>query len=72
MLYLYYTNLKTNERKEKFIEEIQTKCRVKYMTARSWIANPTATYRRIPKGIYRGVLAEITGISEEELFNSKP
>lgn len=68
MLYLFYTNLKTNELKEKFIFEIMSKCRVKYMTARTWIANPKTLMHRNPKPIYRGILAEITGIPEEELF----
>lgn len=70
MLHLYYTNLGSNDDKNKFITEIIEKCRVNYPTVRSWIAKPGSSTYRIPKPIYRGIISEMTGIQENELFNS--
>lgn len=70
MLHLYYTNLTSISEKDKFIEEAKLKCRVKYSTIRSWIAKPKSNAHRIPKPVYRGILAEITGIKEEKLFKN--
>ena len=71
MLYLYYTNLANSSEKNKFIAEVIEKCRVNYPTVRSWIAKPTSSTRRSPKPVYRGILAEITGIQENTLFKSQ-
>ena len=72
MLHLYYTSLKTNKEKENFITQASVKCKVKFPTVRSWIADPKASMHRIPKPIYRPILAEIAGIPEEELFKEEP
>ena len=68
MLHLYYTNLSNSNEKNKFIAEIIEKCRVSYPTVRSWIAKPGSTIYRIPKLIYRGIISEVTGIQENQLF----
>jgi hypothetical protein len=68
MLHLYYTNLLNSEEKNKFIAEVVEKCRVNYPTVRSWIAKPSSLNSRSPKPIYRGILSQITGIQENELF----
>jgi hypothetical protein len=69
MLHLYYTNLLNSEEKNKFIAEVVEKCRVNYPTVRSWIAKPSSSNSRSPKPIYRGILSQITGIQEDELFS---
>lgn len=68
MLHLYYTNLSNSNDKNKFIAEIIEKCRVSYPTVRSWIAKPGTTVYRIPKPIYRGIISEVIGIQENQLF----
>ncbi len=68
MLHLYYTNLTKGSEKNNFIAEIMEKCRVNYPTVRSWISNPATKVHRTPKPLYRGIIAEITGIQENELF----
>lgn len=71
MLHLYYTSLKTNKEKENFITQASVRCKVKFPTVRSWIADPKASMHRSPKPVYRTILAEITGIPEEELFKEE-
>jgi len=68
MLHLYYTNLSDNDEKSKFISEVIEKCRVSYMTVRSWIAKPGSVTHRNPKAVYQKILSEITGIPEKKLF----
>lgn len=70
MLRLYYASLQNNELKQKFFNEVMQKCRVNYPTVRCWVAKPGSSAHRTPKPLYRGVLAEITGIKEEKLFKS--
>ena len=68
MLYLYYTNLCKSIEKNKFITEVMEKCRVTYPTVRSWVSPTTSKIYRYPKPIYRGIIAEIAGIEENQLF----
>ena len=68
MLHLYYTNLCNSNEKNKFIAEIMQKCRVSYPTVRSWIAKPGTKVYRIPKPIYRGIISEVIGVQENQLF----
>lgn len=70
MLNLYYTSLSNAEEKRKFIQEVIDKCKVTYPIVQSWKKPRTSKGYRIPKPLYRGVLAEITGIKEEKLFKS--
>lgn len=72
MLHLYYTSLKTNKEKENFITKVSIRCKVKFPTVRSWIADPKASMHRSPKPVYRPIIAEIAGIPEEELFSEEP
>ena len=68
MLYMYYTNLGKNIKKNIFITEVMEKCRVTYPTVRSWVSPPNSRIHRNPKPIYRGIIAEIAGIEENQLF----
>ena len=68
MLHLYYANLSNRDEKNKFIAEIMEKCRVNYPTVRSWISKSGSYTCRISKPIYRGIISELTGIQESELF----
>ena len=64
----YYTNIQLSDQKSKFIFTIMERCRVNYPTVRSWIARDDAPYRRRPKPIYRQILAEITGLNEDDFI----
>lgn len=70
MLYLYYTNLKKGDEKNKFIAEVMEKCRVGYPTVCSWIKKSTLKGYRIPKPVYRPIISEITGMKEDKLFKN--
>ena len=63
----YYMNLTASD-KDIFIKTVMGKCKMGYSTLRSWIADPTKSFARNPKRVYRPILSEITGIPEEKLF----
>lgn len=67
MLNLYYTSL-NDDQKRKFIQEVIDKCKVTYPIVQAWKKPKTIKGHRIPKPIYRPILAEITGIKEDKLF----
>lgn len=68
MLNLYYTSLKNVVEKRKFIQEVIDKCKVTYPIVQAWKKPHTSKGHRVPKPIYRPILAEITGIKESKLF----
>lgn len=70
MLNLYYTSLKNDDERRKFVQEVIDKCKVTYPIVMAWKKPQNKPGYRKPKPIYRPILADITGIKEEKLFKS--
>lgn len=64
----YYKSLTTDE-KRKFFVQCMKKCHVGIAAVRSWIRDPENKAHRNPDVLRRPILAKITGLTANELFN---